>query len=215
MRCSALDNISNRENVILCCRYRDVMAAVDWAVAEFDWVDPGRIAALGASYGGYMMNWINGHTNRFDTVLLLQNCPSCIPSPQASVTFCHLNVTLHPYRFKCLVAHGAIFSLRNLYYTTEELWCAYCIPPPPKGISELKKPFCFRFPEWEFGLPFAERKDGGAGGAGEAPGQRPASDYEKFSPDAHVGHWNTPTLVIHGGKDYRLFQDSSLHNFVS
>ncbi len=46
--------------------YRDVMAAVDWAVAAFEWIDPERIAALGASYGGYMMNWINGHTQRFE-----------------------------------------------------------------------------------------------------------------------------------------------------
>ncbi|KAJ3334536.1 hypothetical protein HDU93_007766 [Gonapodya sp. JEL0774] len=28
-------------------------------------IDPGRVCALGASYGGYMINWINGHTDRF------------------------------------------------------------------------------------------------------------------------------------------------------
>jgi diadenosine tetraphosphatase ApaH/serine/threonine PP2A family protein phosphatase len=35
-----------------------------------------------------MMNWINGHTDRF----------------------------------RCLVCHAGIFSLRSLYYVTEELW---------------------------------------------------------------------------------------------
>ncbi len=50
------------------------------------------------------------------------------------------------------------------------------------------------FPEWEFGLPF---------GAGGGDGGGSASDYTKFSPDAHVSNWHTPTLVIHGGKDYR------------
>ena len=51
--------------------FRDVMAAVDWAVATFDWIDGGRVAALGASYGGYMMNWINGHTQRFEVVVVV------------------------------------------------------------------------------------------------------------------------------------------------
>lgn len=56
-----------------------------------------------------------------------------------------------------------------------------------------------RFPEWEFGPPFAceDDKRGGEGG------QKFASDYDKFSPDTYVGQWKTPTLVVHGGKDYR------------
>jgi hypothetical protein len=56
--------------------------------------------------------------------------------------------------------------------------------------------FLGRFPEWEFGLPFM-RNDGAQ------TDKASPSDYEKFSPDAHVGNWHTPTLVIHGGKDYR------------
>ena len=42
----------------------------------------------GASYGGYMMNWMNGHTDRF----------------------------------KCFVNHCGIFSLRSLFYSTEEIY---------------------------------------------------------------------------------------------
>lgn len=45
--------------------YIDVMAGVEHA-ARFDFVDSTRIGAAGGSYGGYMVNWINGHSDRFD-----------------------------------------------------------------------------------------------------------------------------------------------------
>lgn len=44
--------------------YQDIMAFTD-AVASLDWVDEKRMAAAGGSYGGYMVNWLAGHTNRF------------------------------------------------------------------------------------------------------------------------------------------------------
>jgi len=42
----------------------DIMAFTDMAVAAGE-VEEGRMCAAGASYGGYMVNWINGHTDRF------------------------------------------------------------------------------------------------------------------------------------------------------
>ncbi|MBK5290658.1 MAG: S9 family peptidase, partial [Acidobacteriia bacterium] len=44
--------------------YEDLMAAVDHA-SRFVYIDPERIAAAGGSYGGYMVNWLLGHTQRF------------------------------------------------------------------------------------------------------------------------------------------------------
>jgi dipeptidyl aminopeptidase/acylaminoacyl peptidase len=44
--------------------YADLMAAVDH-VAGLDWVDVSRLGVTGGSYGGYMTNWIVGHTHRF------------------------------------------------------------------------------------------------------------------------------------------------------
>ncbi len=44
--------------------YQDIMAVTD-AVAALPYVDKDRIAAAGASYGGYMIDWILGHTDRF------------------------------------------------------------------------------------------------------------------------------------------------------
>ncbi|HVW11758.1 MAG TPA: S9 family peptidase [Bryobacteraceae bacterium] len=48
--------------------YTDIMAVTD-AVTKLPYVDPDRIAAAGGSYGGYMINWILGHTNRFKALV--------------------------------------------------------------------------------------------------------------------------------------------------
>ena len=45
--------------------YEDLMAAVDTAVEQFDFVDPDRLGVLGGSYGGFMTSWIVGRNNRF------------------------------------------------------------------------------------------------------------------------------------------------------
>jgi dipeptidyl aminopeptidase/acylaminoacyl peptidase len=45
--------------------YRDCLAAVETACDRFPWIDPDRIGVAGGSYGGFMVNWIVGHTNRF------------------------------------------------------------------------------------------------------------------------------------------------------
>jgi len=44
--------------------YDDIMAVVDH-VAALPYTDPDRMAAAGGSYGGYMVNWMLGHNNRF------------------------------------------------------------------------------------------------------------------------------------------------------
>ncbi|MHB2016352.1 MAG: S9 family peptidase [Candidatus Xenobia bacterium] len=50
--------------------YRDIMAGVDDLVAR-KWVDPEQMAVAGGSYGGYMTNWIIGHTDRFKAAVSL------------------------------------------------------------------------------------------------------------------------------------------------
>lgn len=45
--------------------YEDLMLGVDHLLAAHEFVDSTRMAALGRSYGGFMTNWICGHTNRF------------------------------------------------------------------------------------------------------------------------------------------------------
>lgn len=49
--------------------YEDVMAVVDTALANFDFIDPERLGVIGGSYGGFMTSWIIGHTNRFKAAI--------------------------------------------------------------------------------------------------------------------------------------------------
>jgi dipeptidyl aminopeptidase/acylaminoacyl peptidase len=45
--------------------YEDLMKGVDYVLKTYSYLDGNRMAAAGASYGGYMINWIAGHTTRF------------------------------------------------------------------------------------------------------------------------------------------------------
>ena len=45
--------------------YQDLMEAVDYALARFDFLDRDRVGVAGGSYGGYMTNWIVTQTDRF------------------------------------------------------------------------------------------------------------------------------------------------------
>ncbi len=123
--------------------YEDLMKGLDFAIQKFPWLDGKRAVALGASYGGYMINYINGKTDRF----------------------------------KALVVHDGNLDERMAYFDTEELW----------------------FPEWEHhGLPWNNVKD-----------------YTKHSPLEGVKNWKTPTLVIHGGRDYRVADTQGMSVFTA
>ncbi|KAB2899105.1 MAG: S9 family peptidase [Kofleriaceae bacterium] len=123
--------------------YRDLMMGLDAALAKYPWLDGKRMAALGASYGGYMINWINGQTDRF----------------------------------KALVCHDGNLDERLAYYDTEELW----------------------FPEWEHGGTPWDNPEG----------------YTKHNPIEHVKNWKTPTLVIHGGNDFRVVDTQGMSTFTA
>jgi dipeptidyl aminopeptidase/acylaminoacyl peptidase len=48
--------------------YTDIMTGVDY-VSKLPYVDSTKMGAAGGSYGGYMVDWINGHTNRFKALI--------------------------------------------------------------------------------------------------------------------------------------------------
>jgi dipeptidyl aminopeptidase/acylaminoacyl peptidase len=48
--------------------FTDVMKATDFLIAEGS-VEEGKMAAAGGSYGGFLVNWIAGHTARFTTLI--------------------------------------------------------------------------------------------------------------------------------------------------
>jgi dipeptidyl aminopeptidase/acylaminoacyl peptidase len=123
--------------------FEDLMKGLDYAEKTYPFIDKDRECALGASYGGYAINWILGHTDRF----------------------------------KCLVSHDGMFNAESAWGTTEELW----------------------FNNWEFkGTPYDNR-----------------ASYEKWSPHQYAKNFKTPTLVIHGQRDYRLDVSEGLQLFTT
>jgi dipeptidyl aminopeptidase/acylaminoacyl peptidase len=123
--------------------FEDLMKGLDYAERTYPFIDKDRECALGASYGGYMINWVLGHTGRF----------------------------------KCLVSHDGMFNAESAWGTTEELW----------------------FNDWEFkGTPYDNR-----------------ASYQKWSPHQYAKNFKTPTLVIHGQRDYRLDVSEGLQLFTT
>jgi dipeptidyl aminopeptidase/acylaminoacyl peptidase len=110
--------------------WRDLESLLDLVVARPD-IDETRTACLGASFGGYMTNWIAGNTDRF----------------------------------RAIVTHAGLWALDQQHTTTD-------------GAS------------WKSGL-FG------------TPADHP-DWYAENSPHNFVEHIETPMLIIHGNRDYRV-----------
>ncbi len=123
--------------------YTDLMKGMDYVLENYNFIDKDKLAAIGGSFGGYSVNWIMGHNQRF----------------------------------KCLVSHAGLYNLVSFYGATEELW----------------------YPAWDMG---------------ETPWDEPEV-YAKWSPHLHAKNFKTPTLVTHGGSDYRVPLGESLQLFTA
>jgi len=49
--------------------YVDIMKGIDAALVKYPFVDKARMAAAGGSYGGYMVDWLATHTDRFKAII--------------------------------------------------------------------------------------------------------------------------------------------------
>ena len=58
--------------------YADIMAGLDAALARFAWLDSERLGVQGGSYGGFMTNWIVGHTQRFKAAVTMRSIANCL-----------------------------------------------------------------------------------------------------------------------------------------
>jgi dipeptidyl aminopeptidase/acylaminoacyl peptidase len=72
--------------------YTDIMNGVADVLRRNPSIDRTRIGAAGASYGGYMIDWILGHNKDLRA------------------------------KFKTLVSHAGVYDLTSMYGATEELW---------------------------------------------------------------------------------------------
>jgi dipeptidyl aminopeptidase/acylaminoacyl peptidase len=48
---------------------QEILEGIGEAAKRYPYIDTTRQAAAGASYGGYLMNWFNGHTNQFKCIV--------------------------------------------------------------------------------------------------------------------------------------------------
>lgn len=139
--------------------FNDVLDGLKWMI-ERGYGDPNRVGAMGASYGGTFMNWLNGHNEPL------------ITSWTGSNGTVYPNVTV-----KVIITHDGIFDLRSFAYDTDETF----------------------FPAREFdGYPENETI---------------RQYYERDNPANWSGNWKTPTLVIQGGCDFRIFTNHGLSVF--
>ena len=123
---------------------QDYLSAADHMKKE-PYVDANRMAAAGASYGGYSVYYLAG---------------------------------VHNKRFKAFVAHAGIFNQTQMYMTTEEIW----------------------FPNWD---------------NGGAPWDKNPVALRHYANSPHllVDKWDTPILISHGERDYRVPVDQGLAAF--
>jgi dipeptidyl aminopeptidase/acylaminoacyl peptidase len=49
--------------------YQDIMKGLDHVLDSYSFIDRERVSAAGASFGGFMVNWISGHTDRFKVLI--------------------------------------------------------------------------------------------------------------------------------------------------
>jgi len=49
--------------------YKDIMLGLDYLLSRYNFIDKEKVGAAGGSYGGYMVNWIEGQTDRFNCLI--------------------------------------------------------------------------------------------------------------------------------------------------
>jgi dipeptidyl aminopeptidase/acylaminoacyl peptidase len=120
--------------------YVDIMNGVADVLRRNPFLDRNRVGAAGASYGGYMINWIEGHNN----------------DPR--------------FQFKVLVSHDGVYNTEAMYGATEELWfpewefkgtpwnnpAMYARWSPNKFVKNFKTPILVVHGELDYRVPFGE-----------------------------------------------------------
>ena len=120
--------------------YVDIMNGVADVVRRSPFIDRTRIGGAGASYGGYMIDWIEGHNS----------------DPR--------------FRFKVLVSHDGVYNLTSMYGATEELWftdwefkgtpwtnpAMYQRWSPHNFVANFKTPMLIIHSELDYRVPIGE-----------------------------------------------------------
>ena len=116
--------------------YEDLMDFTDEVIRRYP-VDEKRVAVTGGSYGGYMTNWIIGHTDRF-----------CCAASQRSISNWMSMMLASDYGLDVPFEHG----FDDIYDCTEGLWRA----SPLKYADKVKTPTLFIHSFEDYRCPMPE-----------------------------------------------------------
>ena len=97
--------------------YGDLMLAVDYA-EQLPWVDKNHLGVTGGSYGGFMTNWIVGHTDRFKgavTQRSISNWMSFYGVSDIGYTFTEYEIGGNPWdNVEMMLKHSPISYVKNV-----------------------------------------------------------------------------------------------------
>ena len=117
--------------------YQNLMDFTDAVLAKYPQIDPKRVCETGGSYGGFMTNWIIGHTHRF-----------CCAASQRSIA--------NWLSFYGMSDIGFYFAADqtdgDLYESPEKLWAQ----SPLKYAGNVKTPTLFIHSDEDYRCPMAE-----------------------------------------------------------
>ncbi len=118
--------------------YEDIMTGTRWAAEKFPFVDKNRIGAAGASYGGFMINWIEGHNDEglFKTLV-------CHDGVYEQVSMFGSTEELW---FPTWEFNGYPWQKGSLY----EKW------NPANFVDHFKTPMLIVHGEWDFRIPYTQ-----------------------------------------------------------
>ena len=170
--------------------YVDLMKGLDYAEAKYPFMDKTRECALGASYGGFMADWVLTHTNRF----------KCIVT--------------HDGMYDPASAYG---DTEEMWFNEWEFRRPEDFPMGWDGFSAAYDPMGHPNPPKQSldGAPGSV-----ASGHPAEPWryQNLAAEqdpFRKWSPMRFIENAKTPTLIIHSQKDYRLDVSQGLEMFTA
>ena len=117
--------------------YKNLMDFTDAVLEQYPQIDPARLCETGGSYGGFMTNWIIGHTDRF-----------CCAASQRSIAnwlgFCGMSDI--GFYFANDQTGG------DIYDSPEKLWAQ----SPLKYAKHVKTPTLFIHSDEDYRCPMAE-----------------------------------------------------------
>jgi dipeptidyl aminopeptidase/acylaminoacyl peptidase len=156
--------------------YTDLMKGLDFAEAKYPFIDKSRECALGASYGGFMANWVLTHTDRFTCIVThdgMYNPQSAFGSTE--------EMWFNEWEFRPLAGPST-----NPGAPSSRPASSGAKAGPHDAASAVVEQTRPAHPWDYYSLPASQ------------------DPFRKYSPMQFIKNAHTPTLVIHSQRDYRL-----------